>query len=91
MSELLLPLSLVLLALALLVAEDLLPTGGILGILAAACLLFVLYLGYSKAVATGFRYLLLEFAIVPVAYGGWAFLLAKTGVGRAVYLRPPRE
>ena len=91
MGELLLPLLLVLLAIGLLFAEDLLPTGGVLGLLAAACLLFVLYLGYSNASSTGFRYLLLELAIVPVAYGAWALMLARTGVGKAAYLRPPED
>ena len=60
MLEFVAPFLLVVLALGLLVAEDLLPTGGALGLLAAVCLGLVLYLGFSASIATGCRYLALE-------------------------------
>ena len=89
MSELLLPFLLLVLALVLLVAEDLLPTGGALGVLAAVCLLFVLYLGFSISSATGLRYLLVELAVVPSTFAASSFMIARTGVARSAYLRPP--
>ena len=89
MSELLLPFLLLILALILLVAEDLLPTGGVLGVLAAICLVFVLYLGFSISSATGFRYLLVEAVIVPSGFAVSSIVVARTGLGKMAYLRPP--
>ncbi len=86
-----LALSLLLLAigLVLLVAEDVLPTGGALGLLAAGCLIVVLHQGFAESSAMGYRYLAAEAFLVPSAYGASAYLMAKTPMGRATYLRPP--
>lgn len=89
MGELLVPFLVLILALVLLIAEDLLPTGGALGILAAFCLLFVLYLGFSASSATGFRYLVMELVAVPSTFAASSFLIARTGIARSAYLRPP--
>jgi membrane-bound serine protease (ClpP class) len=83
------PFVLVLLALALLVAEDLLPTAGMLGILAACSLLFLLYLGFSQSVAMGSLYLAFEFVCVPAGFAAWSILLANTKLGRVARLLPP--
>ena len=89
MLEFLVPFLLVALALGLLVAEDLLPTGGALGGLAAGCLVFLLYRGFSESSATGWRYLAIEVALVPGGFAAWTFLISRTGIGRIASLRPP--
>jgi membrane-bound ClpP family serine protease len=89
MLEFVAPFLLLLLALALLVAEDLLPTGGALGLLAAGCLGLLLYLGFSVSTATGFGYLALEMVLVPAGFAAWSQVLARTKLGRVAYLRPP--
>ena len=76
-------------ALAFLVAEDLLPTGGALGILAACCLAFLLFLGFSDSTGAGLRYLAIEVVTVPLGFAASSFLIARTGLGRIASLRPP--
>jgi membrane-bound serine protease (ClpP class) len=77
------------LALVLLGAEDILPTGGALGILAACCLAFVLYLGFAESATTGLRYLAIEALVVPAGMAGSAWLVGRSGLGRGAYLTPP--
>ena len=78
------------LGILLLVAEDLLPTGGALGLLAVACLALVLYQGFAESSTAGLRNLAIEATLVPTAYGLWSYLLARSGVGRAARLQPPQ-
>jgi membrane-bound ClpP family serine protease len=89
MVEFVVPFLLLVLALVLLVAEDLLPTGGALGLLAAGCLVFLLYMGFSESSATGFRFLALEVVMIPGGFWAWSSLLAKTKLGRFAILQPP--
>ncbi len=89
MIGLILTLVLVLVALVLLVAEDLLPTGGALGILAGACLLLVAYQGFAESNVAGLRYLAIEAVVVPVGYGLGITCLRRSPLGRAASLRPP--
>lgn len=87
MTTLLLPL--LALGLALMVAEHALPTAGALGILAAGCLVVVLYLGFAESTGIGLRYLVAEAVLVPSAYAAGSFLIARSALGRATMLRPP--
>jgi len=89
MIELLVPFLLLVLALGLLVAEDLLPTGGALGLLAVGCLGLVLYLGFSRSFAIGCRYLVFEIVMVPGWIWAWWSLMSRTKLGRLAYLQPP--
>ena len=89
MSQLFLPFLLLSLGLILLVAENMLPTSGALGIVAAGCLLLLLYQGFAISPGTGLAYLATEILLVPVAYGASSYLLTKTGFGRIITLRPP--
>ncbi len=89
MVEFVIPFLLVILALALLIAEDLLPTGGTLGILSACSLGLLLYLGFSESAAKGSLYFAIELVFVPSGFAAWSILLANTNLGRVAYLRPP--
>ena len=89
MIELMAPILVVMMALALLVAEDLLPTSGVLGILSACCLASLLYVGFSSSTAAGLKYLAIEAVLVPSGFAAWSILLTRTGLGRSAALRPP--
>jgi membrane-bound ClpP family serine protease len=89
MVEFVVPFLLVVLALVLLALEDLLPSGGLLGVLAACSLASLLYLGFSDSPSKGFRYLAFEAVSIPVGIGAWWFLMAKTKLGRVAFLKPP--
>jgi len=89
MSTWILPFALLVLGLVLLVAEDLLPTGGALGLLAVACLLIVLYHGFVDSIEQGSRYLVAELVMVPAGYGALGVLIRRSALGRSASLRPP--
>ena len=75
----------------LLLAEDLLPTGGALGLLAVGCLAIVLFVGFSESTGLGISYLVAEVVCVPIAYASFAFLVDKTGLKRRASLQPPER
>jgi membrane-bound serine protease (ClpP class) len=87
--ELLAPFLILVLAVVLIAAEDLLPTGGILGVLAVGCLLWFLYLGFSHSTYLGVRYVIAEAVAVPLFYFSSNFMIEKTGLKRLVSLQPP--
>jgi membrane-bound ClpP family serine protease len=89
MTEFLLPFLILILGLGFLAAEDLLPTSGVLGVLAVICFLLLLYLGFSTSTTLGVGYLVAELLLVPLTYGLSSYLIARTGLGRRAYLRPP--
>jgi membrane-bound ClpP family serine protease len=89
MIELLVPFLILSLGVFLLAAEDVLPTGGALGVLAAGCLILLLYLGFSTSTDLGVRYLIAEVLLVPMAYLTSMYLIEKSGLKRLVSLRPP--
>jgi len=91
MIDLLLPLLVLIFGLGLLAAENLLPTSGILGILSGFCFLCLLYVGFSISTRTGLTYLAVEAVMVPLTYGISSYLIARTGLGRLVSLRPPQS
>jgi membrane-bound ClpP family serine protease len=89
MLELLAPFLILVLGVILIAAEDLLPTGGVLGVLAGGCLLWFLYVGFSQSTSLGVRYLVAEVVTVPLFYMASSFLIDKTGLRRLVTLQPP--
>jgi membrane-bound serine protease (ClpP class) len=89
MIDLILPFLLLVLGLGLLVAEDLLPTYGVLYVLAGVCFSFVLYLGFSTSASRGVGYLVAELLLVPLTYGLYSSLISRTGLARLAYLQPP--
>jgi membrane-bound ClpP family serine protease len=89
MLELLAPFLILVLGVLLIAAEDLLPTGGILGVMAGGCLLWFLYLGFSHSTSLGVSYLVAEIVAVPLVYATSSFLIDKTGLRGMVSLRPP--
>lgn len=89
MAEIVVASLLCVLALVLLVAEDVLPTGGALGVLSACCLAFLLYIGFAESATTGLRYLAIEALVVPAGMVGSSWLVGRTKLGRAAYLQPP--
>ena len=91
MTELILPFLFLILGLGLLAAENLLPTSGVLGVLAAACFAYLLYLGFSSSMTLGVGYLVAEALLIPLTYGAASYLIVKTGLGRLAYLRPPES
>ncbi len=89
MLELMAPFLILVVAVILIAAEDLLPTGGILGVLALGCLGWFLYLGFTDSNGLGIRYLVAELVSVPLVYLGSNYLIEKTGLRRLVSLQPP--
>ena len=80
---------LIVLAAALLVAEDLLPTYGIGWVLATCCMALALYLGASESSGALLRCVAIEAVLVPVGYLSLSYLIARTGLSRVASLRPP--
>ncbi len=75
--------------LALLVVEDVLPTGGAFVVMAISCLIGVIYLGFTLSTELGYRFLFGELVLGPVVYLTSMFVIPRTPLGRRVYLRPP--
>ncbi len=75
--------------LALLVVEDVLPTGGAFVLMAAGCLIAVVYFGFTLSNELGWRYLFVELVVGPVVYFTSMFVVPRTPLGRRAYLRPP--
>jgi membrane-bound ClpP family serine protease len=89
MYEILVPLLILAMVVALLAAEDFLPTGGALALIAGGALIFLLYLGFSTSRNLGISYLVAEVLVVPATYAISTLLIQKTGLKRLVSLRPP--
>jgi membrane-bound serine protease (ClpP class) len=89
MFDIVVAVGLVVLALGLLVGEDLLPTGGMLAMCAGCILLFVLFMGFTESVTVGFVCFAFEILFVPFGFAAWTALVANTRLGRAGFLRPP--
>ncbi len=89
MTTWILPFGLLVLGLVLLVAEDLLPTGGALGLLAVGCLLIVLYHGFAASFEQGVLTLAAEVILVPAGYWALGFAIRSSPWGRSASLRPP--
>ena len=79
---------LMVIGIALIIMEIFLPSGGILGILAAAALVTSLVLAFRESDATGFTFLGLAVVIVPVSVMLGLKFFPKTPVGRRLILPP---
>ena len=91
MADLILPTLLLLLGLGLLAAEVFLPSGGLLGLSAAAALGASLYLAYAAPGGIGPPWVFVEAVAVPTAWLGAAFGFPRTPLGRAIFLQPPGD
>ena len=91
MLELAFPTLLLALGLCLLAAEVFLPTGGVLGLLAAGCLLASFFLANSQSGSWGYRWGVLEAAAIPLTWAVTIYALPRSRWARGVYLRPPTD
>ena len=91
MEEMTWPILLLCAGLGLLIAEVFLPSGGVLGVLAASSLVASLYLVSKTSQAPVYRWIGLEVALVLASWVGALFGLPRTTLGRRVYLRPPTD
>ncbi len=89
MEVLIWPVVLLFFGLGLLVAEVFLPAGGLIGLLAAGCLVASFSVAYSSSVSMGLRWGVVEGIMVPATWFGAMFGLPRTKLGRRIYLRPP--
>jgi membrane-bound ClpP family serine protease len=89
MSNLIWPLLMLLIGLALLVAEVFLPTGGVIGIVASALLVVSLVMAFMQSTMTGMSFLLAEAVLVPAAFALGLHLLPRTPMAKRAFLRPP--
>ncbi len=89
MEVLIWPLLLLVVGLLLVVAEVMLPSGGLLGLVAGSCLIGSSYVAYLGSAPLGARWILLETALVPATWIGAIYGLPRTRIGRRVYLQPP--
>ena len=89
MEELIWPSLLLVFGLGLVVAEVVLPAGGLIGLLAVSCLIASFYLAYSASSAIGFRWIFVEGLSVPMTWVVTFHGLSRTKLGRRIYLQPP--
>ena len=73
------------------VMEALIPSGGILGILAVAALVGALILAFRENSTTGFTFLGIAVVLIPVLLVFSLKIFPKTPVGRRVILKPSVE
>lgn len=73
------------------VMEALVPSGGILGILAAGAIIASLVLAFKESSATGGTFLILTVILIPVFMIFSLKIFPKTPIGRRVILKPSVE
>jgi len=83
------PLLLLAFALILLIAEVFIPSGGMIGILAAFCLVWSLWLAFRSSYSLGLRFLAADVVLLPMAFSLALYLWPKTPMAKHVFLRPP--
>jgi membrane-bound ClpP family serine protease len=89
MSTLAWPLLLLAFALILLIAEVFIPSGGMIGLLAAFCLIWSLWLAFRESYSLGLKFLAADFLLLPLAFSLALYLWPKTPMAKRVFLRPP--
>lgn len=82
---------LLLLGLALLVAEIFIPSGGVLLALAVVALLVGVTLCFSVSTTTGLLSLLGIFLVLPMLLFLWLYIFPRTPIGRKYFLQAPEE
>jgi membrane-bound ClpP family serine protease len=85
------PLICLIVGLVLLISEIFVPSGGVLGILAAGLLGLSLWLSFAHSTALGAKFLGALAVLVPVVAVVGVQLWPHTPVGRRMILRPPTE
>ena len=83
------PLLLLALGLILLTAEVFLPSGGVIGLLAACLVALSLWQAFRVSTEAGLAFLAADFVAVPVAAGFALYLWPKTPFARRAFLKPP--
>lgn len=89
MSTLAWPLLLLAFGLILLIAEVFIPSGGLIGFLAAGCLVLSLWQAFRHSFELGLKFLLADFLLMPMAFALAVYLWPKTPVGKRVLLARP--
>ena len=75
----------------LIVSEVFIPSGGILGLLAAACIVTALVLGFRESSQTGLAVILITILCTPVIIAFSLKIFPKTPFGRRVILKPDND
>jgi membrane-bound ClpP family serine protease len=89
MSTLVWPLLLLAFALALLVAEVFVPSGGLIGLLGLSCLVVSLWQAFRHSSGLGLALLAADFVLLPIALSLALYLWPKTPLAKRVFLKPP--
>lgn len=84
MEGMLWPILLLLVGMLIIVLEIFVPSGGILGVLAAAAIVASVVLGFSVSIQTGLVVLVLVFILTPVTVGYAFRLWPKTPLGKKI-------
>jgi membrane-bound ClpP family serine protease len=75
--------------LLLLLVEVFIPSGGMIGLGAIACLVLCLWYAFAQSLALGATFMLIDLVALPVTVGLAFSLWSRTPVGRKFFLRPP--
>lgn len=71
--------------------EAFVPSGGLLGVLAGACLLTSIGLAFSQGMGTGLLFLAIVLVSVPTVFAIGMHYLPSTPIGRKLVLMPPQQ
>jgi len=82
---------LLILGVVLTILEIFLPTGGVLGFLAATAMIAALYLAFGISTNTGLAFLTATIIFVPVVIGLGLKYFPRTPIGRRLILNPVQE
>ncbi|MEE3368885.1 MAG: NfeD family protein [Planctomycetota bacterium] len=84
MEEMLWPILLLLVGMAIVVLEIFIPSGGVLGVLAVAAIVASLVLAFSVSIRSGLVVLVLVFVLTPLTVGYAFRLWPKTPIGKKI-------
>lgn len=77
------------LGLGLLIVEVFIPSGGLIGVCSAACLMLCLWYAFSQSLAMGAAFMLIDLVALPLTAMGAFSLWSRTRLGRRFFLQPP--
>lgn len=89
MSTLAWPLLLLAFGLILLIAEVFIPSGGVIGVLALACIGLSLWRAFEQSADLGLKFLLADFLLAPLVLSLALYLWPRTPLAKRVFLQPP--
>ncbi len=75
--------------LILLIAEVFIPSGGLIGLLAAGLLIVSLYLSFSTSTALGLKFLFALGVLLPITLVAAVHLWPRTPMAKFLFLKPP--